>query len=887
MNINKEKQEIINTEGNILVTANPGTGKTLLLAHKYVALVNLGVKQQKILCLTFTEKAKREMEERILKMNEDHGVGLDPSKLNVFTFHSFALDNLESRDIVTSNLLRFTIYLYVKEKRFFSYSNNYLLDKIVPKIENLIRYLKSFGVKPDDIDLNESSKFLKEEKNISPQELRGFLKHFIEIYKYYESVKSENGYDYADLLIEYLKIKKKPLYDYVLVDELQDVNKMEADIALQSSRNFVAVGDKKQAIFGFQGGSTLNFESFSGFNKSVLSDNFRSTNEILNYSKEYFISKTSDDDIIDDLKELKNAEDKTGEKVAIIEIDKSNILSVVEKFLSQFSETDGKTAVILRTNTQIAQLSRELDARGINFSSTHLSGSDEAKNDIILFLKGVLSNDIRLVKNSMFSSFFPISIQKAFDLAKIKHENVNDLLKECQEFSKLRKMANNSKKVKDLFNDHIIPISLTYGKDYFITAKKLADAFVECFMVLDDITFNNVIDYLESTDLSTEEIEEEGKVVLTTVHKSKGREYDNVIYLPTQQKDHTNFIDNSVKAILSARGINVDEELEEETLRVNFVAFTRAKEKLIIISDKATDYQNEFSEIKSVEEITTESVTDLNESEKNAFTFFVNKDYEKAKSMLHKKDYWLIDYISQHFEQLSSISYTAVKQDPFKYLKENILKISEFSDQMLIGSEVHKAAENLLNENTFDVSKEVLPFVDNIKSIINEIKIEYPHVYEVEKLFDINLSEICDEKPDIRFRGKIDAIFKNKEGFLIVDWKTNRDSSQSSDYRRQLECYRRAFCEQNSIGFDEVDVAIAYVGLRSPVNADEYKYELDRKDPGKNVFNTFIKHVNVILGWKKDPQSYLDQLLEQKKSINDNLWRSVIEQYLHEKKQFQ
>ncbi len=883
MNINKEKQEIIEAEGNILVTANPGTGKTLLLAHKYVALVDSGVEQQKILCLTFTEKAKREMEERILKMNEEQECDIDPSKLNVFTFHSFALNNLESRDIVTSNLLRFSIYLYVKEKKFFSYGNSYILDKIVPKIENLIRYLKSFGVKPNDIDFEKSAKFLKEENNISPKELQLFLKHFIEIYRYYESVKSGRGYDYADLLIEYLKLKNKPQYEFVLVDELQDVNKMEADIALESAKNFVAVGDKKQAIFGFQGGSILNFEAFSGFNKAVLSDNFRSTNEILNYSKEYFISKTSDDEIIDDLKELKNADDKTGDNVAIVEIDKSVLFSVAEKFLLELSKTDGKTAVILRTNTQISQLSKELEARGINFSSTHLSGSDEAKDDIILFIKGVLSNDIRLVKNSMFSSFFPLTIQKAFDLAKVKHEKPEDFLKECPEFSELRKRANNSKKVKDLFNDYIIPISLTYGKDYFITAKKLADAFIECFTVLEEITFNNVIDYLESTDLSTEEIEEEGSVVLTTVHKSKGREYENVIYLPTQQRDHTNFIDNAVKAILCAKGINVDEELEEETLRVNFVAFTRAKEKLIIISDKASDYQNEFSEIKNVEQIVEDSDPDLNESEKNAFTFFVNKNFEKAKSLLHKKDDWLVDYISNHFEQLISISYTSVNYDPFKYLKENILGIREFSDQMLTGSEVHKAAENLLNGEIPQVSKEALPFVENIKTILGEIKIEYPEVFEVEKLFDINLNEICDEPIDIRFRGKIDAIFKNDDSYLIVDWKTNRDTSKSSDYRRQLECYRRAFCEQNFLDPENVDIAIAYTGLRSPVSADEYKLSLERKKPGKNVFNTFLKHVNVILGWKANPQSYLDQLLQQKKSINENLWRAVIEQYLLER----
>ena len=85
MSINQEKQEILNTKGNILVTANPGTGKTLLLAHKYLSLIKEGKKPEKILCLTFTEKAKREMEERILRLRDENKVDLDPTSPSTST----------------------------------------------------------------------------------------------------------------------------------------------------------------------------------------------------------------------------------------------------------------------------------------------------------------------------------------------------------------------------------------------------------------------------------------------------------------------------------------------------------------------------------------------------------------------------------------------------------------------------------------------------------------------------------------------------------------------------------------------------------------------------------------------------------------------------------
>lgn len=883
MSINEEKQRIINTGGNILVTANPGTGKTLLLAHKYFSLVSDGIPQDKILCLTFTEKAKSEMEERIISMNEERNAGLDISRINVFTFHSFAMNNLDSRDIISSNLLRFAIYLYVKDKKYFNYSNSYILDKIVPKIENTIRYLKSFGIKPIDIDHRESCKYLKEEKNLASSEMELFLKIFIGIYEYYESMKEQGGYDYADLLIEYLKLKNKPFYDFVLVDELQDVNKMEADIALMSARNYIAVGDKKQAIFGFQGGSISNFDSFMNSTGFILNDNFRSTNQILYYAKEYVSSKTKDELIVKELQDLSNADNKTGDPVSIVEVEKNTMLKAVQKLLSSLSNLEGKTAVILRTNEQITQLSNELDSNGIHFSSTHLGGSDEAKRDIILFLKGFFSDDVRTVKNSMFSSFSPVKLRKAFELSRIKHSSIEELMKDVGSFSKLRDSITNTIDIKKLFKDHIIPVSATYGKEYFISAKKLMDAFFESLSILDEITYSNIVDYLESTELDADEIEDESALVLTTVHKSKGREYDNVIYLPTQPRNTTDFVDNAVKAILNSKGIDVDEEFEEETLRVNFVAFTRARNKLFILTEKPTDYLNEYSQLASIENMPHDKKISLNESEKKAFTFFVNKDFEQARKIIETRDKWLIDFICKHFENLDSLSFTSLNTKPFDYLKNNILDLREYSDELSIGSEVHRATEKLLKGEQVEISAEALPFVENARLLVQKIKNEYPEIALIEENFRVNLDSISNKGFDIMFSGKIDAVFSNESSYLMVDWKTSRNKNEVSTYRRQLECYKRALCECRNLDYESVEVCTAFLGLRSSVNTNKFDFELDNTQPGKNVFNTFLKHVGTIMAWKEDPELFFKELYDEKKNIRENLWRALIEQYLKEK----
>ena len=81
--LNKEKQDIINTEGDVLVIANPGTGKTKLLAYKYVYLIKKGFKEEEILCLTFTEKAKAELGKRITDLLNETNTKIDFSKIEI------------------------------------------------------------------------------------------------------------------------------------------------------------------------------------------------------------------------------------------------------------------------------------------------------------------------------------------------------------------------------------------------------------------------------------------------------------------------------------------------------------------------------------------------------------------------------------------------------------------------------------------------------------------------------------------------------------------------------------------------------------------------------------------------------------------------------------
>ncbi|MGE5444401.1 MAG: UvrD-helicase domain-containing protein [Ignavibacteriales bacterium] len=733
-----EKQRVINAKGNILVTVNPGTGKTLLLAHKFLSLVQNGLSPERILCLTFTDKAKREMEDRIIELLHENGVSYNLSKLNIYTFHSFALDNIEQQDIISSNLLRFSIYKYLKDKQVFNYYDSHLVDTIVPKIENLIRYLKSFGITPDKIDIERAKSFLNGDDRLEKDEIDRYDECFVQIFAYYEKSKAGKGLDYADMLINFLKLRRIPQFDVVLVDELQDVNKMEADIALRSGKEFVVVGDKKQAIFGFQGGSIVNFKKFENSSQFILSQNFRSADEILRFAREHFVSITKETSHRDELKDLQSAEGKTGERPVIYGVKKDSIPAAVCALVQRLIGTTDNLAIIARTNYQITEISRELTRCGINFSSTFFTASTEAKSNIIKFLRGVLSNDITDIKNAMFTPFFPISLQRAFENSGIDISSMDSFCERCSEYQNLRNSVRTVEDVNILFREKIIPVSIVYGKEYLLAALKIQNAFQEALDVIEPKTINNLMVYLETADLLSDEFERESQIVLTTVHKAKGKQFDTVIYVPTRPPSRSNFQDEVVKAILKCNGINVEEELEEETLRINFVAFTRAKNRLFIFTDGSAEFLNEYAVVDTME-VDSKEDSDFIESRKRAYACFVNGEFDKARELLNSKRKWLCDYVKSYFDSLHGISFSSLSDKPYDYFMDFILQIKGYSPALSLGSEVHSISEKIVNGSEYTVSEELLPYEKNLKLLVNKVKGEYPEVLATEYRFRIPL----------------------------------------------------------------------------------------------------------------------------------------------------
>jgi DNA helicase-2/ATP-dependent DNA helicase PcrA len=864
--LNAEKLRALEAEGNVLVIANPGTGKTLLVANKYMQLVLRGVRPEAILCLTYTNKAAEEMRRAILKALREAGAEPDISKIKVNTFHAYALEAIGAQETMSENLLRYTIFRYLKDNEMLNYSEEHLLSVVVPKVEDSIRYLKSFGIMPDEVDPPAVQRLLAEYKGITKEEMDRYAEAFLDIFRHYEASKAGKGIDYADMLLEFRKLRKKPHYLWGLVDELQDANAIEAEMVLQSCETFFVVGDKKQAIFAFQGGSIVNFRLFQDSQKPVLCQNFRSTNEILRYARAFYLGKTSDEEALEVMRDLRNDSRGPGPKPLVYSVAREDAVPAACELVQRLRREGKRVAVIARTNFRIREISQELGRRQVEHSSTFFQASDEAQRHVIKFLLGVLSDSTDDLKNAMFTPFFPVSLRDAFALAQMDEERFRkELDSKCRGFTDARWKVESVSDVDRLFRERIVPAAVPHGREYLVAALSLQKAFAESFSLIGKIDLPSVLAYLRACDLAADESQREKDVVLTTVHKAKGKEFQAVVYLPQEVKGGENFQDEVVRRILETKGINVEQELEEEPLRIDFVALTRAVDELHVLAENAQGYMNEFAEEGTIE-LGSVEWTDASERLKRAFSLFVNGEHEKAKELLESRERWLRGFIRDWFDQLDHVSFSSLPEGNEEraaqgYLASRILELKEASAALELGSQVHFMAKALFMGEASPVPEKLESYAANVRDLMDQVRRDFPEAVGAEHEIRVPLQGLIGEGGEVTLQGRIDAIFRNAAGeYLLVDWKTDKNQSRASTHRQQLQAYRHAFALSSGVPLEKVSVAIGYLGLMGRVNLGTSQALLDQAKPRDSSFETFKRRVRMVLQWKQDPDSFLRQL---------------------------
>ena len=874
-----EQKAIVETDEDTIVVSNPGTGKTTTLSARVVKLLEDGVKPEDILCITFTVKAKKEMFDAIRLRSAGKFPISDIMKIQISTFHSFALnylvDNgLISGDIISNNFLRFSVFESFQANQVLNYPKSYIIGTIMPKVENAIRYIKTYGITPDKINLNAARKKVNELHNTdkgkklglpansrySTKEMEAFLKYFVEAYQTYENSKNDKV-DFTDILLTFIDKFDGKKIPYVLVDEMQDMNEIEAQIVKKVSENLFLVGDAKQAIFGFQGGSIKNFEEFAKTCKPMLlATNMRSTQEILDYSKNYFLGGTSQRKKYEaELENFKSS--KNGPLPKIWQTD-----APLAKLLDLINENQGKKiGIITRTNWQIVETSKYLDFNNIPYISTASQATSlNARNQIISYVKGLLSNSPDEKIAAAFTTFSPFTLKEAFELSAAIKNKDKQKLKTIEDW----KINLTREDLNKLFTEEIYPLCASKGPEWFSTSM-LVNEQIEEYLTSETPTLDGLFDFIAIGEESYRERAKEAEITLSTVHKAKGLGFDVVIYIPSINDPQSSFIDTITTAIFASQGIDLKDEVAEESLRIDFVACTRAKEKLFIIGDEksapffSVGDLSEFEVDPNPKEGQISSVVSQRLTE--AYSLFVSDRDTESKKLLKGEEPWLKEYIFSYFENVDHFSWSSVKTDSYKFLMQNIVKLPSKSPALDFGNVVHKAIQKVLlgKAKPKDFPTDVKRAIDNALSALEDLKKKYSglKIIDIEVEVPVPLNSIVTyEHDDLTFTGKIDVLLKHDKGYLLIDWKTSASDSHASDNKRQLSVYKKMYSKREKIPEKEITTCVIFVSKRDRINTGKFEHSIAIGT--RDTFSTFEGHLQKVLGWRKDPNTFIEDLLD-------------------------
>jgi len=916
----QEQRDILGSKGNTIVISNPGTGKTTTLSLKVIQLLREGADPDGILCITFTKKARREMYDAIYAQGKDE-FPEQVKRVHIHTFHSYAYGYLADAglvpaEIVDDNHLRFAIFNSLTKNNALHYGKDYIISDIVPGAANSIKYIKSFGILPGHIDVGEVSRILEQSHNkkstYTLDEVKAFLGYFVEAYDAYEKSKTGTAADYTDVLLRFLERFEGPVFEHVLIDEMQDMNEMQAEIARRVARDIFLVGDAKQAIFGFQGGSTKHLGTFQNeCTKMLLSENRRSTNQILDYAKRYYLDGTAAGyDAAADLEEFRS--EYSGESPVVIstEAPLSNVLRLIR-------ENPGKdVGIIARTNAQVVKISEFLYDNNVQHATTtSQSTTYRAKSHITDFLAGLLYDDAGRRIRAALTVFSPYTLREGLGLA-----GALELEKDTAGLGRLESWGRSltAKDLDDLFDRVILPICVSRGPEWFFTARSVKQD-IDRYLEMGSPTLDGLFDYLAICEeplteqrQRRQEEEEDGEeeqgtgsvgrpsITVSTIHKAKGREFDVVAYLP-KDATRTSFLDSIKAAIMQSRGIDVEEELGGEQMRLHFVAFTRARERLAVISDTKSaagfhvEGLSEFVEDGTGEEDEATGTADAaaamaagpSKRLQEAYALFVSGREEDAQRLLKRgeDDGWLEDMVADYFENMVRLSYSKINTKPSEFLEKNIINVPRTSASAEFGRMFHEEMRRILGagdredlvetaDGGGDASYEdedpdakLKRAVRNGLDVIDQLKSQYPgwSVHALEKRIEVPISDMTayDGQDDVTFSGKLDAVFRHDAGYLIIDYKTSKRATRASDNHRQLAAYRRILSRAEGIPEDSIDTCVVFVALTGAVNTGRFDYEVSRAK--RDHYPKFEEGLQKILEWKQDSSKFIDELLEEGK----------------------
>lgn len=592
----RQKEAVVNTDGPMLILAGAGSGKTKVLTTKVAYLIEeKNIDPNNILAITFTNKAAKEMKERIFKLE-----GNSAFYIQISTFHSFGLKILKENCELLGYEKNFTILdsddsLSIIKK--IMKELNIDANKYNPKaIKNVISNNKNEIIDPEKYSLYVNTDF---------DEIA------LEVYRKYEkSLKINNAVDFDDLLILPLKLfnnnpgvlqKYQEKYKYVFIDEYQDTNEPQYILSKMISakyKNITVVGDADQAIFTWRGANyknILNFEKdYKDAKVVLLEENYRSTKTILNAANNVIKNNK--------VRKEKNlwTQNEEGSKItyykAFDEKDESNYVVNEIKKLIEKGVNPKDICVLYRANAQSRTVEEAFLTSNISYNivGSYAFYNRKEIKDLIAYLKLIYNNkdDVSLLR---VINYPKRSIgNKAIENLAIKSNVLDKSLYEVIDSGKELDFKNMIEEIKKEESHLTLTELIDMVLDKSGMKKSLEDEkSIEADIRLENleefksiakameinegiVSLEELLDKLALvSDVSEQKNDNEDKVTLMTMHAVKGLEYDYVFVVGVEEGlfPHSNSLESN-------------DELEEER-RLCYVAITRAKKKLYLINARS------------------------------------------------------------------------------------------------------------------------------------------------------------------------------------------------------------------------------------------------------------------------------------------------------------
>ncbi len=592
--LNKEQKEaVLNTEGPLLILAGAGSGKTKVLTTKIAYLIEeCGIDPYNILAITFTNKAAKEMSDRVYKM-----VGEKAKRAQISTFHSFGV-----------RILRDNI-------KYLGYDKNFVVMDSDDSLTVVKRIIKDLGYDPKYYSPNEIRYKISSSKNnfVDADEYEKFVhsdndRVIAEVFKEYERIlKANNTVDFDDLLILPIKLFKEhkevlELYEdrfqYVLIDEYQDTNEPQyilTKMLTKKNRNICVVGDADQSIYSFRGANYRNILNFEKDYKEAkvikLEQNYRSTKTILDAANEI-------------IKHNKERKDKNlwsvngdGEKITYYRArtgpDEAHYVSKeINKLIDQGVEYKD-IAVLYRTNAQSRLFEEAFITDQIPYHIVGGVGFYNRKEikDVLAYLRLIYNDkdDISLLRviNVPKRGIGNKTVENLIKKAEEEHTSLYEAITSGKElafkeliedFKKLQNSMSLTELVEAILEN--TGIRKEYKEDKTLESDNRLENLEEFKSITKSYEDRNgeislddfLLEVSLMTDVHENDTEVDNAVNLLTVHSVKGLEFDYVFVVGLENGlfPHMNSLEK-------------DSDIEEER-RLCYVAVTRAKIKLYLVN---------------------------------------------------------------------------------------------------------------------------------------------------------------------------------------------------------------------------------------------------------------------------------------------------------------